>query len=61
MDREALTTRLGELKPELDRTLQRERSAVEAQGKPFDLSTWALGNPIDQKYPGGPVYPVRPP
>ena len=58
-DKEALSARLGTLKPELDRTLRRERGAVEAQGKPFDLSSWLLGSPIDQKYPSGPMYPVR--
>ena len=54
-----LESKLNELKPELDRTLQRERSVVTSQGKPFDLSSWILGQPIDQKYPSGPPYPVR--
>ena len=58
MSKEDLVGKLEELKPHLERTLASEKSAFDATGRPFDLSGWLLGQPLDQKYPAGPAYKV---
>ena len=56
---EELVEKLDELKPLLERTLASEKGVFDAAGKPFDLTGWLLGQPLDQKYPTGPAYKVR--
>ena len=57
--REELSAQLDELKPALTRTLAAQHAKVSAQGKPWDMVGWMLGEPISHKYPSGPAYEVR--
>ena len=49
---------LETLKSQLVPTLARDRARIEAEGRPFDLVSWALGIPDSHKYPGGPAFLV---
>jgi hypothetical protein len=57
-DRETLVKEITELQQVLDRTRKADEAKLVEQGKPFDLLSWARGEPIDQKYPAGPIYRV---
>jgi hypothetical protein len=55
---EQLRTDLEELKAQLAPVLARDRARFAAEGRPFDLVSWAMGLPDSHKYPGGPAFVV---
>jgi hypothetical protein len=55
---EQLRADLEALQAQLAPVLARDRARVEAEGRPFDLVSWALGVPDSHKYPGGPAFLV---
>ena len=57
-DRETLVKEITELQQVLDRTRKVDEQQQKDEGKPFDLLSWARGEPIDKKYPAGPIYRV---
>ena len=52
---EQLRADLAALQAQLAPVLARDRARIEAEGRPFDLVSWALGIPDSHKDPGGPA------
>jgi len=53
-----LRSDLEGLKAQLAPVLARDRARFAAEGRPFDLVSWAMGLPDSHKYPGGPAFVV---